>query len=337
MIIFLNILKSKFYISKFSSNLPKFFGYERKEIAGSLLKDLLPSEIKRDHDRYILDFVNQKVSPIIKTATLTSFAITKTGALKVVSVIVKLEYYMTDDIYLCGIIIPHPRNKDRLILSNMNGKIIALNNKAKELVGTKVVENPYSLFLTIPLLMKYFYPDIEDHLRYKKFSQKIATTRKKMSKDMKNLGQNFQLETENFGAFFFTYFLDEKFRLKGLVKKNKEGILNNFGFTDLEKWKGLQNLNRKMLIPKHLRILTRVISKNRELIQQSADKIMKGQITVETYKHRGNLTFKLIVLSDVKATTKKVQKFFMRACNKLQGEISDVMMVHPNDINNLCK
>lgn len=94
---------------------------------GMLLSDLMPIEIRREHDRYVLDYVNQKRNSIVKTASLTSFAVTKSGKLKVLTVIIKLEYYMTDDIYLAGFLVPHPRNKSSLILSNMNGKIIAMN------------------------------------------------------------------------------------------------------------------------------------------------------------------------------------------------------------------
>jgi len=333
MILFVNILKSQFFISKFTSNTPKYFEFEAKKMVGCLLSDLLPYEIKKKHDRFLLDFVNQKFSPIIKTASLTSFAITKSGELKIVTVIVKLEYYLTDDIYLCGIIIPHPRNRDRLILSNRNGKIIALNNKAKKIFGTKIVENPYSLFLSIPLLMKYFYPEIEGLLRFNKFSQRAG----KKKSGLKDFGQNFEMETETFGALLFTYFLDDSCNLKGIVKKNKEGILNNFGFDDLTKWELLRTTNRKMILPKHLRILSRVITKNRQLIKDNVDKILQASITIETYKHRGDLTFKLIVISSVSTTRLKIQKFYKKACEKLKGEMADVFIVHPKDINNLCE
>lgn len=84
-----------------------------------------------------------------------------------VSVIVKLEYFMIDDVYLAGYMVPHPKNKSILVLSNLNGKIVSMNRKAIKLLGNAVMEHPYSLFLSIPLLMKYFYPNLENHLRYK--------------------------------------------------------------------------------------------------------------------------------------------------------------------------
>jgi hypothetical protein len=107
--------------------MPGYFELNPKEVKGMLLSDLLPLEIRREHDRFVLDFVNQKVSPIIKTGALTSFCVTKNNMLRMMNVIVKLEYFMTDDIYLSGIMIPHPRNEDILILSNQSGKVISMN------------------------------------------------------------------------------------------------------------------------------------------------------------------------------------------------------------------
>lgn len=42
--------------------------------------------------------------------------------------------------------------------------------------------------------------------------------------------------------------------------------------------------------------MSRVIAKNRELLTKLNQDILKVDVTIETYKHRGNLTFKLIVL-----------------------------------------
>lgn len=160
----------------------------------------MPKDISKEHDRYVFDFVNQKKSSIYRTGSLTSFGLTKTGKLKMVSVIVKLEYLMTDDIYLAGYIVPHPKNKSILILSNLNGKIVSMNRKASKLLGNAVVDHPYSLFLSIPLLMKYFYPSLEGHLRYKQFSPLARKNResRKFGDEEVEITQNFELETEKF-------------------------------------------------------------------------------------------------------------------------------------------
>ena len=336
MICFVNIMKSNFYISKFSSNTPGFFGYEPTELRGKLLSDLMPIEIKKNHDRYLLDFANQRKSSVIKTSSLTSFSTTKNGDLRVVTVIAKLEYYLTNDIYLCGILVPHPRNTENLVLTSMSGKVISMNQGARSIFGKTIMDNPYSLFLSIPLLMKYFYPGIEQHLRYKKFSKRNQK-RFENVENKEEIGKNFELETEKFDAFMFKFMLSETLKIKGLVKGGKEGILANFGIGNTNNWDIIKNIRSKLLVPKHVKLLSKVISKNRELIRLNSKDIFKTNVTIETYKHRGNLNFKLIVIKDITATAFKVKRFFKMAARKLDGEMADIFLTAPKDINTICK
>jgi len=37
------------------------------------------------------------------------------------TVIIKLDYYMLEDIYLAGIMIPHPLNQTHMVLSRFGG------------------------------------------------------------------------------------------------------------------------------------------------------------------------------------------------------------------------
>ena len=92
-----------------------------------------------------------------------------------------------------------------------------------------------------------------------------------------------------------------------------------------------------MLVPKHVQILSKVISKNRELIKAHSQDIHRTNIAIETYKHRGNLHFKLIVVKDVNPTASKVKRFFKMAAKKLKGEMADIYLTAPKDINTICK
>jgi len=110
--------------------MPSFFEVDHTVLKGMHLNEIMPSDIRKEHDRYVIEYVNQKSNPITKTGALTSFAITQTGKLRVVSILVKIEYLLLDDIYLAGFVVPHPRNKQALILSNTNGKILGMNRKS---------------------------------------------------------------------------------------------------------------------------------------------------------------------------------------------------------------
>lgn len=41
-----------------------------------------------------------------------------------------------------------------------------MNEQASELFGRAVSEYPYKLFLSIPTLIKYFYPEVKKLLKY---------------------------------------------------------------------------------------------------------------------------------------------------------------------------
>lgn len=94
---------------------------------GMLLQELLPHDIRSLHDRFVIDFVNQKKNSIVKTGALTSFGVTKSNSLRMLTVVIKLDYYMLEDIYLGGIMIPHPLNSTHLVLSDPKGKVLSMN------------------------------------------------------------------------------------------------------------------------------------------------------------------------------------------------------------------
>ena len=334
MIVFVNILKSRFYISNYSSNLPKYFDYEQGELKGALLTQLMPDELKRKHDRYVMDFVNQKKHPICRTGSLTTFSETKFGELRMVSVISKLEYFLTSDVYICGIIIPHPRNNNALLLMNNSGKILGMNQKSRKVTGDHILDNPYSLFLSVPLLLKFFYPEVQHSLRYKNF----RNLKKEKIKAEKEAERGAERRTKEFDAFMFKYMLTEKFKTKGIVKGSKFGILSNFGLKN-SAWQSV-SMNRfspRMFLPKHIRFLASTIAKNRELCLSHYSQIYEVGIALETFKHRGGLTLKLVVITQIKRTDEKVKRFFRAAARNLKGGLADAFMVHPCDIMNLCK
>lgn len=79
---------------------------------------------------------------------------TKFNYLRLVHIIVKIEYYLTDDIYLCGIIVPHYQNKHALMLIDNNGLFLSQNEKSEQILGRSVNLYPYSMYCLIPGLFK---------------------------------------------------------------------------------------------------------------------------------------------------------------------------------------
>ena len=336
MVVFVNILKSKFFISKFSSKVPEYFEYQPSEMKGMLISHILPKEIQVQHDRFMLDFINQKVSPIIKTGALTSFCQTKTNDLRMMGVIVKLEYYMTDDVYLAGLMIPHPKNEQILILSNDQGKIISMNQQANQALGSGVKDNPYRLFLSMPLLVKYFYPKVKRALKYKKL---IKQKKQENGNDEEKKDKN--VNCDIFDAYLFKFLLSDKLSTRGMIEQDKEGIMKNFFNREeivLSKNSSQQNLGifAQLILPKHMRILAGVISNNRQLITSMKSEIKEANVSLESYQHRGDLRFKLIIINKIKNTSPRVKEFFNAAAQKMSGDLGDIFLIRPEEIGNMC-
>jgi hypothetical protein len=176
-------------------------------------------------------------------------------------------------------------------------------------MGNGIKDNPYKLFLSIPLMIKYFYPTTKNSLKYKKYSKQVT-----MEDD--NLEQNFDLNVENFEAFLFNFMLNEKLSTKGMIQEDRNGILKNFfkteSFTNDSKIKKSE-FNPSLILPKHIRLLAGIISKNRHLISVLPHHIYRAHISLETYQHRGDLSFKLIVIKKLEATGKRAKIFFRKA------------------------
>lgn len=259
MLVFLKIDSKKFTIEKFTENFPVFFGYTKREIKGENINKLMPKQIARHHTTYIKNYLNRKSGTRLKIRHFTTFGLTKSQELKVVSLITKLEFMMTDNIYLCGLLNSDQLNKEKLILTEFNGNVISMNNKAEDLIGRKIYKSSYSLFLAVPSLLKYYFPQVSNHIVHRKLAgkkkksywknntfveEKELKNEKKLNvnfEEMANYGkernkvkQNLEIEGITTSCFFF-HLLD--------MKEVTMDVLNQCGnqVKGSEKWKRIQN------------------------------------------------------------------------------------------------
>ena len=156
MVIFLNIINSEFFIAKATKNSARYFEYLDTEFNGMNVINMMPKCIADVHDKYQLSFMNQRERSIMRTSNITSFAIGKNGMLKMVSLYAKLEYFFCDDAFLCGLLIPHPRNKKPLLVFDEKGAFIAQNVECQNMIGTIEKNSNLCLFMAMPLLYSHF-------------------------------------------------------------------------------------------------------------------------------------------------------------------------------------
>ena len=154
MVVFLNVINSEFFIAKATRNAAQYFEYQESEFIGKNIQELMPECIGRVHDSYQLGFVNQKEKSIMETAHITGFAITKSRLLKMVSLYAKLEYFYCDDAFLCGLLVPHPRNNKALLVLDADGIFVTQNIVCEDMIGKIDRNSNLSLYMAIPQLHK---------------------------------------------------------------------------------------------------------------------------------------------------------------------------------------
>ena len=89
--------------------------------------------------------------------------------------------------------------------------------------------------------------------------------RRKRAKELvenKNQEENFNLDVQEFEAFFFPFMLNEKLKTKGLVEQDREGILTNF-FTSKEILQNKNGFNPILILPQHVKLLAAIVNQNK--------------------------------------------------------------------------
>jgi len=368
--IFISVSDEKHIIRKSTSNAPGFFGYSTADFHSLPIKELMPEHIKRCHDSFIFDFLNQRYSDLSKTAMLRSFALTASKELKVLSVFAKLEYFMSDNVYLGGLVINEPINNSNVLLSDAQGKVQGINSYAKELFGNDIIQNPYFLFVVIPLLIKYYYPDAKNQLKYKSVYKASTLDLKRNgvsnlnirdksdnTEETSKLGINFSYSRESFGAFFFR-FAKRSRGFKGLdamtsqiegklykrkiaqneryAERNESAILGDFSYEQLSTWKLIRTNSSSLKMPKYFQIVTKILAKNRNLILDNLTQIYKVKIDMHTYRYRGHIAYKLLSISGLKQAKQEAVRFFQVAAESLKRELFDMFLVEPRHLSKLC-
>lgn len=91
------------------------------------------------------------------------------------------------------------------------------------------------------------------------------------------------------------------------------------------------------LFPRHMKILAKIISRNRAKLQDNIQKLMRVNINLETFIYKEGLQLKLISIHSIQKVEARTQNFFKIAAKNLEGDLADLFLVSPNELNNLCK
>lgn len=337
--LFVNITSNRFQINRFTSNAPAYFGYSEQELGGLLLSDLMPKRIAARHNGYVLDFVNQRKDPIYKTAILKSFALTKTRQLKLVSVLMKLEYFMIDDIFLSGLVIDDPDNKDILILTEEDGKVVAINNTAEKWIGKDLIDKPYGLFFLMPSLLKIFFEQETRNDFSSSQKQNDMPNKRKISSQMKKIKikSKFRVNLKSKDTFWEGFFFPSILhKLKGLLSFKRNIQSNPFEDFVFDKIAGSSPISGKGKASKFFSLASKLLTANRSILRKNVHSIFHTHVKISSIGYR-QLGYKLVKISCPRRIQGNSLKFFKVALSRLKSEIFEVMAVQPKEIRYLCK
>lgn len=99
---------------------------------------------------------------------------------------------------------------------------------------------------------------------------------------------------------------------------------------------GLVKNPLKDFLPKNLQLMCKIISKNRKSFIERLDQVYRVEISLETYTYRQNLELNAMTISNLKKTRQRVKNFFKIAAKNIKAEIADIMLVSPENLNDVC-
>jgi hypothetical protein len=67
---------------------------------------------------------------------------------------------------MCGVLNSHEKNDQTLVLTQMNGDVMGYNQASRSFFGEELINDSYSMFLSIPSLLKFYYPAVSSQLKY---------------------------------------------------------------------------------------------------------------------------------------------------------------------------
>ena len=139
----------------------------------------------------------------------------------------------------------------------------------------------------------------------------------------------------DFNAYFFFIIMS---KLKGATKYKQDigpNPLEGFNFGQIE-IQDIINKQKDLGLPRFFEITSNVLSKNKQAIQKGIEKLMSVNVTLNTFKYRSRLTYKVLQFKNMRKAEDKIQKFFKVASEKLNRELFEMLIVSPGDLSQLC-
>lgn len=349
---------SSFVIYKFTPNAAELFGVRKQFLQGKPLTDFMPGPIALTHDRMILRYLNG-MSNSKKGGRILAAIKSRSGQTRSVMILPKLEYFLSDDIYVGALISIRKKNSYPLLYTDARGTIIGYNRLALKLINQGEAINQGSLFAMFPRLFGIYFPK-----KASTTNEPAVTTsdagpvggteefdNESSEKDQTTIGPNSILKASAFHAstrvvelFQFQMFGQTNTEVQeDLINTENSPNLNYSAQKPLDSHGGA-SWNRfksawttRGMMSANFQNMFKMVSDNRKLLLDNLTKIVRVRASIETMHYQRHLVVKEIALQSVQRTSHRVQQFFKLFAKDQGSLLVDALLLSPESLNAIYK
>lgn len=341
-----------FRIAKFTLNAAELLGLKKHEIFGKELSEFMPPQIAAMHDRIMLNYMNGNNNSN-KKGRIRTVVKSKRNISRSVVILPKLDYLMSDDIYIGALISVRKKNHYPLLFTDIAGKIVGWNNQALKVLSDKSTLSTESLFALYPRLFMAYYPEVRRSLMSKENTTQIQYEMLD-NKNLDDLSSNenelteFNMTTvgdlranssKEYDVFQFQMFsktesinedaMDSHDEETKPLSDSKNRLLNS----NWAKFKS--DLKTKDILPKTFKLVAELITLQRKAILKNLTKIVRVKISLETNHYQRHATLREISLQTIQKTSNRAKQFFRLFADNNPNLLMEVLMISPEALNTI--
>lgn len=341
-----------FRIAKFTLNAAELLGLKKHEISGKALTEFMPPQISAMHDRIMLNYMNGNNNSNKKGRIITVVKSKKNISRSVV-ILPKLDYLMSDDIYIGALISIRKKNHYPLLFTDIAGKIVGWNNQALKVLSDKSSLSTESLFAMYPRLFMAYYPEIKRSLmsnenttqiQYEMLDNKnlddLSSNENELTEfNMTTVGDLRANNSKVYDVFQFQMFSKTESINEDAIDSQDEETKppadskNRLSNSNWTKFKS--DLKTKDIMPKTFKLVAELITQQRKAILKNLTKIVRVKVSLETNHYQRHATLREISLQTIQKTSNRAKQFFRLFAENNPNLLMEVLMISPEALNTI--
>jgi hypothetical protein len=352
-VVFVRNYDKSFRLCKYTHNATHLFGMPYEDLNGQQLSNFIPRNVAKDHDRFILSYLNGQ-SEVRHKGKLHVPVMNKQGHMRSTMIFFKPEFLFFNEVYMAALISLRKKNHFPIIYSDLNGMILGNNKQAWKVLSNNSKIEETALFAMFPKLFQFYFPNLNNFGELDKpskesnFEEAHLETQEETfaNQDDYNKESNDELRgKENLDLFLFQMMF--KTKTMKLLETDSRTLKTNapdessagFQADHLRTMKSSNNKNQmsNTAINAQYELLSKVISQERRQILENLSRIYKAKLEIETNHYQNHVSIREITLGSIHKTRQRVQNFFKAFALNNNPYLAEVLMVTPESLNNLYK